>query len=169
MRPIADHQRAWHQEFRDHLRWDVAADTLVLTGSREAFDLEADQVRALAEEWRLIVFTRQARTAAPRSAWAEPGVTLTNAGRTPNCTPNTPSNAQVEAVGRATACTMRQIRIPRRAAVGGVLAWVSEGRDRQAAADGRRRQLISVLGLDRAPLLERLFTGWRPPSLSWAV
>ncbi|TDC84675.1 hypothetical protein E1193_04965 [Micromonospora sp. KC606] len=49
-RSIADHRRTWHQEFRDHLRWDIAADTLVLTGSREAFELEADQVRALAEE-----------------------------------------------------------------------------------------------------------------------
>lgn len=49
-RTVADHRRAWHREFRDHLRWDIAADTLVLTGSREAFDLEAGQVRALAEE-----------------------------------------------------------------------------------------------------------------------
>jgi hypothetical protein len=49
-RPVADHRRAWHREFRDHLRWDIAADTLVLTGSREAFELEADHVRALAEE-----------------------------------------------------------------------------------------------------------------------
>ncbi|MEU8265389.1 hypothetical protein AB0C02_32920 [Micromonospora sp. NPDC048999] len=49
-RPIADHRKTWHQEFRDHLRWDIAADTLVLTGSREAFELQADQVRALAEE-----------------------------------------------------------------------------------------------------------------------
>jgi hypothetical protein len=49
-RPVADHRRTWHREFRNHLRWDIAADTLVLTGSREAFDLEADQVRALAEE-----------------------------------------------------------------------------------------------------------------------
>ncbi|MGW5578842.1 hypothetical protein [Micromonospora chokoriensis] len=49
-RSITDHHRTWHQDFRDHLRWDIAADTLVLTGSREAFELEADQVRALAEE-----------------------------------------------------------------------------------------------------------------------
>lgn len=49
-RSIADHRQTWHQEFRDHLRWDIAADTLVLTGSREAFELQADQVRALAEE-----------------------------------------------------------------------------------------------------------------------
>lgn len=49
-RSVADHRRVWHQDFRDHLRWDIAADTLVLTGSREAFDLEADQVRALAED-----------------------------------------------------------------------------------------------------------------------
>ncbi|MGI5212478.1 hypothetical protein [Plantactinospora sp. CA-290183] len=49
-RSIADHARFRYQEFRDHLRWDIAADTLVLTGSREAFELEADRVRALAEE-----------------------------------------------------------------------------------------------------------------------
>ncbi|MGC4774024.1 hypothetical protein [Micromonospora chalcea] len=49
-RLTADHRRVRYREFRDHLRWDIAADTLVLTGSREAFELEADQVRALAEE-----------------------------------------------------------------------------------------------------------------------
>ena len=49
-RSIADHRQTWHQEFRDHLRWDIAADTLLLTGSREAFELAADQVRALVEE-----------------------------------------------------------------------------------------------------------------------
>jgi hypothetical protein len=49
-RPVADHRRTWHREFRDHLRWDIAADTLVLTGSREAFELEAEQVRGLAEQ-----------------------------------------------------------------------------------------------------------------------
>ncbi|MER5458333.1 hypothetical protein ABT008_26545 [Micromonospora sp. NPDC002389] len=46
----AEHRRGWHQEFRDHLRWDIAAETLVLTGSRAAFEREAEQVRALAEE-----------------------------------------------------------------------------------------------------------------------
>ncbi|MFB6392841.1 hypothetical protein [Polymorphospora lycopeni] len=46
----ADRGRFWHQDFLDHLRWDIAADTLFLTGSRKAFELEADQVRALAEE-----------------------------------------------------------------------------------------------------------------------
>jgi hypothetical protein len=49
-RPITDHRRSWHHDFRDHLRWEIAADTLVLTGSREAFDLQADQVRGLAED-----------------------------------------------------------------------------------------------------------------------
>lgn len=49
-RPAGDHLKTWHREFRDHLRWDVAADTLVLTGSREAFERQADEVRALAEE-----------------------------------------------------------------------------------------------------------------------
>ncbi|MBB2948338.1 hypothetical protein FB565_008121 [Actinoplanes lutulentus] len=49
-KPIADHRRAWHRDFSDHLRWEIAAGTLILTGSREAFDLESDQIRALAEE-----------------------------------------------------------------------------------------------------------------------
>ncbi|WP_211590473.1 hypothetical protein [Microbispora sp. H11081] len=49
-RPDADQWRWTHQGFRDHLRWDIAADTLFLIGSREAFELEADQVRALAED-----------------------------------------------------------------------------------------------------------------------
>ncbi|WP_212830596.1 hypothetical protein [Catellatospora sp. TT07R-123] len=49
-RPVADHHRIWQQGFRDHVRWDVAADTLVLTGSREAFELPAEQVRQLAED-----------------------------------------------------------------------------------------------------------------------
>jgi hypothetical protein len=49
-RPIADHRRVWHRDYRDYLRWDIAADTLILTGSREAFELQAVQVRALAEE-----------------------------------------------------------------------------------------------------------------------
>ncbi|RGC66970.1 hypothetical protein C5N14_21175 [Micromonospora sp. MW-13] len=49
-RPAADHRWAWHRDFRDQLRWDIAADTLTVTGSRRAFDLVADQVRALAEE-----------------------------------------------------------------------------------------------------------------------
>lgn len=49
-RPIGDHRRSWYREFRDDLRWEIAADTLMLTGSREAFELQADQVRALAEE-----------------------------------------------------------------------------------------------------------------------
>lgn len=50
LRPTADHRRSWHQDFLDHLRWEIAADTLVLTGSREAFELQPDRVRALAEE-----------------------------------------------------------------------------------------------------------------------
>lgn len=49
-RPVADYWRRSYQGFRDHLRWDVAADTLFLIGSREAFELEADPVRALAED-----------------------------------------------------------------------------------------------------------------------
>ncbi|TQS26417.1 hypothetical protein [Microbispora sp. KK1-11] len=49
-RPDDDLRRWTHQDFRDHLRWDIAADTLFLIGSREAFELEADPVRALAED-----------------------------------------------------------------------------------------------------------------------
>jgi hypothetical protein len=49
-RPAADHHRMWHHGYRDHLRWSVAADTLVLTGSREAYELRAEQVRELAED-----------------------------------------------------------------------------------------------------------------------
>jgi hypothetical protein len=71
-RPVADHRRSWHQEFRDHLRWDIPADTLVLTGSRKAFDLEADQSASWPRGARLIAPGRRRRTAAPRSAWAEP-------------------------------------------------------------------------------------------------
>ncbi|MEV4411358.1 hypothetical protein [Catellatospora sp. NPDC049609] len=49
-RPVADHWRTRHREFRDHLWWEIAADTLVVTGSREAFELAAEQVRELAED-----------------------------------------------------------------------------------------------------------------------
>ncbi|WP_158844023.1 hypothetical protein [Saccharothrix deserti] len=44
------HARWTHRDFRDHLRWDIAADTLFLVGSRHAYELEGNQVRALAEE-----------------------------------------------------------------------------------------------------------------------
>jgi hypothetical protein len=37
-------------DFQDHLRWDIAADTLFLTGSRRAFELASDEVRTLAED-----------------------------------------------------------------------------------------------------------------------
>ncbi|GAA1543597.1 hypothetical protein GCM10009827_074110 [Dactylosporangium maewongense] len=49
-RPVADHRRVWNDGYRDHLRWQIAADTLVLTGSREAFDLQTEQLRQLAED-----------------------------------------------------------------------------------------------------------------------
>ncbi|WP_220505271.1 hypothetical protein [Microbispora sp. H10830] len=49
-RSDGDRRRWTHQDFRDHLRWDIAADTLFLIGSREAFEVEADPVRALAED-----------------------------------------------------------------------------------------------------------------------
>ncbi|KAA2257534.1 hypothetical protein F0L68_24870 [Solihabitans fulvus] len=45
-----EHVRRFHREFHDHLRWAVAADTLFLIGSRLAYELEGDQVRALAED-----------------------------------------------------------------------------------------------------------------------
>lgn len=44
-----DYTVRWRRDFRDHLRWDIAADTLFLTGSRGAFEYYAGQVRALAE------------------------------------------------------------------------------------------------------------------------
>lgn len=39
-----------HRDFQDHLRWNIAADTLFLIGSRTAFERDADQVRSLAED-----------------------------------------------------------------------------------------------------------------------
>jgi len=29
-RPVADHRRSWHREFRDHLRWDIAVSAHVI-------------------------------------------------------------------------------------------------------------------------------------------
>ncbi|MEV6639038.1 hypothetical protein [Amycolatopsis sp. NPDC051371] len=46
----ADHERFFHQDFRDHLRYAFAADTLFLIGSRRAYELAAENVRALAED-----------------------------------------------------------------------------------------------------------------------
>jgi hypothetical protein len=46
----ADYARRWgHNEFRDHLRWDIAAGALFLIGSRKAFELDAGEIRSLAE------------------------------------------------------------------------------------------------------------------------
>jgi hypothetical protein len=45
-----EHVRCFHREFQDHLRWTVAADTLFLVGSRHAYELQGDGVRALAED-----------------------------------------------------------------------------------------------------------------------
>ncbi len=45
-----DHKRRNHREFRDHLRWTVAAETLFIVGSRLAFELEGWRLRELAEE-----------------------------------------------------------------------------------------------------------------------
>jgi hypothetical protein len=36
-----------HREFRDHLRWSVAAETLFLIGSRRAYEREGESIRAL--------------------------------------------------------------------------------------------------------------------------
>ncbi|MEO6089795.1 MAG: hypothetical protein ABIQ18_42475 [Umezawaea sp.] len=51
-RPVdrEEHMRSYHREFRDHLRWSIAADTVFLIGSRPAYELQGDGVRALAEE-----------------------------------------------------------------------------------------------------------------------
>ncbi|MFC4337863.1 hypothetical protein [Salininema proteolyticum] len=48
--PAEAHHRKFHSDFTDRLLWSIAADTLFLIGSRRAFDLEGDSVRALAEE-----------------------------------------------------------------------------------------------------------------------
>lgn len=45
-----DYERFFHREFRDHLHWAVAADTLFVIGSRLAYELAGEEVRALAEE-----------------------------------------------------------------------------------------------------------------------
>ncbi|MEU4767346.1 hypothetical protein AB0H12_29220 [Actinosynnema sp. NPDC023794] len=45
-----EHERRHHREFRDHLRWTIAADTLFVVGSRPAYELQGDQVRGLAED-----------------------------------------------------------------------------------------------------------------------
>ncbi len=51
-RPIdrEEHARCSHREFRDHLRWAIAADTLFLVGSRPAYELQREGVRELAED-----------------------------------------------------------------------------------------------------------------------
>lgn len=48
--PPVDHARRWHRDFRDHLHWRIAADTLFVTGSRPAYEFQGDHVRALAED-----------------------------------------------------------------------------------------------------------------------
>lgn len=47
---VEDHRRRSHRDFRDHLDWTIAADTLFIIGSRRAFELEGDQMRGLAED-----------------------------------------------------------------------------------------------------------------------
>lgn len=44
---VDDRVRRSHNDFRDHLRWDTAARTLFLIGSRRAFELESRQLRKL--------------------------------------------------------------------------------------------------------------------------
>lgn len=46
----AERERSFHRDFRDHLRWAVAADTLFLIGSRLAYELAGEQVRELVED-----------------------------------------------------------------------------------------------------------------------
>ncbi|NUT93365.1 MAG: hypothetical protein HOY78_15225 [Saccharothrix sp.] len=48
--PEVDHGGLLHREFRDHLRWSVAAETLFLIGSRRAYEREGETIRALAED-----------------------------------------------------------------------------------------------------------------------
>ncbi|SEF19869.1 hypothetical protein SAMN05421837_101134 [Amycolatopsis pretoriensis] len=46
----ADHERFFHRDFRDHLRYSFAADTLFVIGSRRAFELAGEEVRSLVED-----------------------------------------------------------------------------------------------------------------------
>lgn len=48
--PAAERERRHHDDFRDDLRWNVAAETFFLIGSRRAFELAGEQIRGLAEE-----------------------------------------------------------------------------------------------------------------------
>lgn len=52
VRPVGreQHAESAHQGFRDRLRWTIAADTLFVVGSRRAYELQGDAVRALAED-----------------------------------------------------------------------------------------------------------------------
>ncbi|GLZ76242.1 hypothetical protein Afil01_10490 [Actinorhabdospora filicis] len=45
-----DRELTARREFRDRLAWDVAADTLFVVGSRLAFELAGESLRALAED-----------------------------------------------------------------------------------------------------------------------
>ncbi|MFJ6675070.1 hypothetical protein ACIQMJ_28540 [Actinosynnema sp. NPDC091369] len=51
-RPVEpeEHAQSAHREFRDRLRWTIAADTLFVVGSRRAYELRAHAVRAPAED-----------------------------------------------------------------------------------------------------------------------
>jgi hypothetical protein len=45
-----DHAAVHHREHLDRLHWTVATDTLFITGSRDAFALQASQLRSLVED-----------------------------------------------------------------------------------------------------------------------
>ena len=46
----AEHERTAQRDFRDHIRYSVVADTLVLTGSRYGYELEGESVVELMDE-----------------------------------------------------------------------------------------------------------------------
>jgi hypothetical protein len=49
-RPLHEHHRTWHRTYRDHLRCHLAADTLFVAGSHQAFALQAHEIRGLVED-----------------------------------------------------------------------------------------------------------------------
>lgn len=57
-RPRSEYQRHSHAGYHDFLRWGIAAETLFLVGSGQAFRLEADQIRGLAENGPAFVASR---------------------------------------------------------------------------------------------------------------
>lgn len=45
-----EHMRSYHREFRDHLRYTYAADTLIVAGSRQGYELQGKDVVELVDE-----------------------------------------------------------------------------------------------------------------------